>query len=190
MTPPQITYTPKTTMTMEKKQHLKLYECCICHQKWSCSISTLVYWRVINFTWIKFQQKTCNLDQQIQLFEESFKNDMFLWFRHQPQGSLSVFHLFLPVTHKVSCLNYLQLLQGNNPFVVFTNSPNLRKPLRSTRPVTCMDVKRKSGHEFRQPLVKAMANCGCARVALETTGAPGGFWCLKDGGRPFGVEEN
>ena len=36
-----------------------------------------------------------------------------------------------------------------------------------------MDVKRKSGHEFRHPLVKLMANCGCARVALETTGAPG-----------------
>lgn len=127
MTPPQITYTPKTTMTMEKKQHLKLYECCICHQKWSFSISTLVYWRVINFTWIKFQQKTCNLDQQIQLFEESFKNDMFLWFRHQPQGSLSVFHLFLPRDSQGFLLELLATITRKQSFCCFHQLPKSAK---------------------------------------------------------------
>jgi hypothetical protein len=36
-----------------------------------------------------------------------------------------------------------------------------------------MDVKWKSGHAARHPRHKASVSAGCARVAFETTGAPG-----------------
>ena len=156
MTPPQIRYTPENYDDDGKKTAFKavsvlylLSKMVIFHLHLGILEGNQFHVNQIS------TENTCNLDQQTQLFEESFKNNMFLWFRHQPQGNqsrLQVDHCrvgftsFTCFTHnsQVSCLNYL--LQGNknttnrittslvdNPFVFFTNSQHLPLPLRSNQ---------------------------------------------------------
>ena len=143
MTPPQIRYTPENHDDNGKNKHLKLYQCCICLSK---MVIFHLHLGLLEGNQFPFKTSNKNLQPWPNNWLTYLKNpSKMTCFCGSATNLKEAFQSLLvsPVTHKVSCLNYL--LQGNknttnrittslvdNPFVVFTNSQHLPLPLRST----------------------------------------------------------